>query len=643
MTNERKPMLTAPATILYVDDNETSRFALSLILRAAGYHVREAATGREALRLVAGRPDLVLLDVNLPDMSGFEVCQRLKACRATAPVLFVSAISVDTQDRVHGLSVGAEGYLTKPLEPTELVAQVNALLRLRRAEADDVRSRLAAIVESSADAIIGMLPDGIIDSWNQGAEQVFGYASEEALGKPFAFLIPPSRSEELPGILERLRQGEAVPPYETVRQRKDGSLVDVLLSISPLKDREARLLGASAIAHDMTARKRLEEQLRQTHKLEALGRLAGGVAHDFNNLLTIINGYSQVLLDSLPEHDKGRELVAEIGKAGERAAGLTQQLLAYSRKQILQLKVLDVNDLVTNLKKMLSRMIGEDVVLTTRLAPDLHPVLADAGQIEQVLMNLSVNARDAMPAGGKLTIETANVRLDETSRGANDEVQYGCYVRITVSDTGCGMDAATQARIFEPFFTTKGPGQGTGLGLAMVYGIVKQSGGSIKVASAPERGTTFTLYLPSLGDEVPPGKGQPAAGKTLVGTETVLLVEDEDAVRTILHHLLQRRGYNVLMAANGTEALAVAAQHSSGIDLLVTDVVMPGMDGRQVAEALRRLHPNMQVLFLSGYTDDAIMRHGILESETAFLQKPFASAALAKKVRELLDQPAGHG
>ncbi len=636
-------MLTAPATILYVDDNETSRFALSLILRAAGYHVREAATGREALRLVAGRPDLVLLDVNLPDMSGFEVCQRLKACRATAPVLFVSAISVDTQDRVHGLSVGAEGYLTKPLEPTELVAQVNALLRLRRAEADDVRSRLAAIVESSADAIIGMLPDGIIDSWNQGAEQVFGYASEEALGKPFAFLIPPSRSEELPGILERLRQGEAVPPYETVRQRKDGSLVDVLLSISPLKDREARLLGASAIAHDMTARKRLEEQLRQTHKLEALGRLAGGVAHDFNNLLTIINGYSQVLLDSLPEHDKGRELVAEIGKAGERAAGLTQQLLAYSRKQILQLKVLDVNDLVTNLKKMLSRMIGEDVVLTTRLAPDLHPVLADAGQIEQVLMNLSVNARDAMPAGGKLTIETANVRLDETSRGANDEVQYGCYVRITVSDTGCGMDAATQARIFEPFFTTKGPGQGTGLGLAMVYGIVKQSGGSIKVASAPERGTTFTLYLPSLGDEVPPGKGQPAAGKTLVGTETVLLVEDEDAVRTILHHLLQRRGYNVLMAANGTEALAVAAQHSSGIDLLVTDVVMPGMDGRQVAEALRRLHPNMQVLFLSGYTDDAIMRHGILESETAFLQKPFASAALAKKVRELLDQPAGHG
>jgi signal transduction histidine kinase len=380
-----------------------------------------------------------------------------------------------------------------------------------------------------------------------------------------------------------------------------------------------------------------EEQLRQAQKLEAIGSLAGGVAHDFNNLLTIINGYSEIIGSQLPADSPVRDLVREIGQAGERAASLTRQLLAFSRKQVLEPKVFNLNAIVTDTAKMLRRLIGEDIELNTTLEPGLRRVRADPGQLEQVLINLAVNARDAMPQGGKLTIETANAELHETYTHAYADLPPGPYVMMAVSDTGCGMDEATKARIFEPFFTTKGPGKGTGLGLATVYGIVKQSEGHVAVYSEPGRGTTFKIYLPVAEERVPSGKSHPGLQPARPGTETILLAEDEPALQALARHVLQSHGYTVLEAGQGDKALRIAQDYKGTIHLLVTDVVMPAMSGRQLAERLAANRPGVKVLYLSGYTDDAVVRHGVLQAETAFLQKPFTPGALAQKVREVLD------
>jgi PAS domain S-box-containing protein len=387
---------------------------------------------------------------------------------------------------------------------------------------------------------------------------------------------------------------------------------------------------------DITERKQLEDQFRQSQKMEAVGRLAGGVAHDFNNLLTIIIGYGELVLDTLPTGDPIRALIGEVVAAGGRAAGLTRQLLTFSRKAIIEPKVLDLKAVVTNVDKMLRRIIGEDIQMTIVADPALGTVKADPGQIEQVILNLVVNARDAMPQGGRLTIEVRNAELDESYVRGHADAQPGPHVLLAVSDTGCGMDQATLARIFEPFFSTKGE-QGTGLGLATVHGIVKQSGGHLAVYSEVGHGTTFKVYLPCVEKQVPleTSRLRPAAMPR--GSETVLLVEDEDALRALARHVLQNCGYTVLEARDGADAVRIAGQHPGKIDLLVTDVVMPRMGGRQVAEHAVALHPGVKVLFLSGYTDDAVVRHGILQAEVAFLQKPFSPASLAAKLREVLD------
>jgi CheY-like chemotaxis protein len=372
--------------------------------------------------------------------------------------------------------------------------------------------------------------------------------------------------------------------------------------------------------------------------MEAVGRLAGGVAHDFNNLLTVINGYSDLLIGGLRAGDPLRQSLEQIHKAGERAASLTRQLLAFSRKQVLVLEVLDVNVLLAEMEKMLSRLISEDIELRFAAEPALWQVKVDPGQIEQVIMNLVVNARDAMPEGGKLTIETANVRLDETYTSTHPDIQPGEYVLMAVSDTGCGMDEATKARIFEPFFTTKSPEKGTGLGLATVYGIIKQSGGRIDVYIEPGVGTTFKVYLPRAPEEALASRPSAVRPALRRGTETVLLVEDEDGVRKLAQRILQMHGYKVLEACNGGEAFLLCREYCDPINILVTDVVMPKMSGRQLAEQLAPLRPDMKVLYLSGYTGDAIVHHGVLDPHTPFLQKPFRPDDLARKVRETLDR-----
>lgn len=407
-----------------------------------------------------------------------------------------------------------------------------------------------------------------------------------------------------------------------------------------LKDRlgslPIRVRRALREAEERRDREGLEDQLRQAQKVEVIGRLAGGVAHDFNNLLTIISGYTDLTLGQLPEGNPLHENLEEIRNAARRAAELTRQLLAFGRRQILAPKVIDLNAVVADTQKMLRRLIGEDIDLVAVLTPELWRLKADSGQIEQVIMNLAINARDAMPHGGRLTLETQNVELDDAYARAHVAVQPGPYVMLAVSDTGSGMDRETLGHLFEPFFTTKGPGQGTGLGLATVYGIVKQSGGNIWVYSEVGRGTTCKVYLPRV-DEPLESTTPPKPRASLRGTETILLVEDEQAVRLLARRVLEGNGYAVLEAADGLKAIELVRHYEGPIHLLVTDVVMPHMSGRAVADAVTSLRPTMKVLYLSGYTANAIVHRGVLDPGTPFLEKPFTPGTLASKVREVLD------
>jgi PAS domain S-box-containing protein len=469
---------------------------------------------------------------------------------------------------------------------------------------------------------------------NEAAITRYGYSEAEFLALTIRDLRPPEEQGRLEHELARRPPAGAV--RSGVRHRaKDGRVFEVDLVARPLEfaGRRARLV----LAHDVTAQRHLEDQLRQSQKMEAVGQLAGGIAHDFNNLLTAILGSTQLLLQATAPGDARREDVEEIRNAGLRAAELTRQLLAFSRRQVLAPKVLELNAVVANMDKMLRRLIGEDVELATALRADAGAVNADPGQLEQVLLNLVVNARDAMPGGGRVLIETTRVLLRDELVERRHRLPPGDYVCLAVTDSGAGMDEATQAHLFEPFFTTKEVGKGTGLGLATVYGIVKQSGGYIWVYSEPGRGTTVKVYLPRVpgGAEPPPPPPEPPA--LVGGHETVLLVEDAAPVRTLARRSLEACGYTVLDAADGPSAIALAARHGGEIAVLVTDVVMPGMSGRELAERLAPARPEMKVLYTSGYTDDAMVRQGVLNAGVAFLQKPFVPDSLARKVREVLD------
>jgi PAS domain S-box-containing protein len=515
----------------------------------------------------------------------------------------------------------------------------------RQQATDKVREReelVQLLLDSTAEAIYGIDTSGHCMLANPTCARLLGYADAGQLqGRNMHALIHhhypdgrPYPEEECP--IDRTlvtRQGTQVK--DEVFWRADGTSFDAEYFAYPMWRGQA-LIGAVVTFLDVSHRKRLEEQVRQAQKMEAIGRLAGGVAHDFNNLLTIINGYSEMLLDATPPDDPNRELLEEISKAGTRSASLTRQLLAFSRQQVLAPKVLDLNDVVRDTERMLRRVIGEDIQLSATLHPRLGRVKADPGQMEQVLLNLAVNARDAMPQGGRLTIETSNVVLDEDYAHAHADARPGPYVMLAVTDTGIGMTEAVKRHLFEPFFTTKEPGKGTGLGLAVIHGIVKQSDGAIEVYSEPGVGTSFKIYLPRVDEAASTVTSRPILGPAPRGTETVLLVEDEDAVRALTRFTLQRFGYTVLEASDGDEAIRVAEHHPEAIHLLVTDVVMPGMGGRVLADRLLSRYPGMKVLYLSGYTDDAVVRHGVLHEDVDFLQKPFSPNALAHHVRAVL-------
>ena len=662
------------------------------------------------------------------------------------------------------IAIGIAVFVTRKLaqeaaqreQAKEEIRQLNEGLEKKVAERTEELARLAGIVESSYDAIISETPGGIILSWNVGAEKLIGYSPAEAIGRSVSMISPPDRTGEPAEILQRVREGKTVEQFETVWVRKDGKQIQVALTVSPIRNASGKTMAFSAVARDITERKKaeerfqkafnanpepiiiatisesryidvnesflrimgyrreevigrtsfelkfweqpadrlkliemlkergmvrdmeimfrtksgkqrtvlesaeiieiagekcvlailqditeqksLEKQLRQAQKMEAIGQLSGGIAHDFNNLLSVIIGYSEIIEESLPTSDPRHNKCGQIRKAGQSAASLTRQLLAFSRQQVLEPKILDVNSIVLNVEKMLQRLIGEHIDLRTALDPALGRVKADQGQMEQVIINLVVNARDAMPQGGRLTIETANVDLDEDYAGRHVPQLPGPYVQLTISDNGIGMDAGPQSHIFEPFFTTKEVGKGTGLGLSTVYGVVRQSSGHIWVYSEPGLGTVFKIYLPRTGEAARSEKPIADLVERFQGTATILLVEDDKSVRELARTLLADGGYAVLEAECSDKAIEIAQQHTEPIHLLLTDVIMPGLNGPALAGNLAPLRPDMRVLYMSGYT--GFTHPEILDSDVPILPKPFTRETLLRKLHEVLARDA---
>jgi PAS domain S-box-containing protein len=651
--------------VLVADDNADMREYLLRLLKPH-WEVEVVRDGHAALTsALACPPDLVLSDVMMPRMDGVALLRALRADARTesVPVVLLSARAGE-EAVLEGLDTGADDYLVKPFSARELVTRVRthlAMAGVRRAATDAAKevaemranllraseTRLRRLGEAGIIGITVAEDSGRIVEANDAFLAMVGYSRDdlEAGRVDWQQMTPPEWRHATAAIQERLeaREGHALArnaptagrvfakPYEKEYIRKDGSRIPVLVGVAGLDGSQN-----IAITLDLSERKVLEDQFRQAQKMEAVGRLAGGIAHDFNNVLSVILSYAEMIGGDLKPDEPLRVDIEEIRSAALRATDLTMQLLAFSRQQVLEPKVLDLSQSVGGMEKMLHRLLGADIELTMLHASGLWNVKADPGQIEQILMNLAVNARDAMPHGGKLTIETENVDLDDDYARAHHDVRPGPYVMLAVSDTGIGIDKETQTRIFEPFFTTKEKGKGTGLGLATVFGIVKQSGGHIWVYSEPGKGATFKVYFPRVSGAAVVRASQRPAPEPSRGSETILLVEDDDQVRALARNILRRNGYVVLVASNGGEALLMCEQHGSKIHLLLTDVVLPLMSGRQLAERLATMRPEMKVVFMSGYTDDAILQHGVLDSGVAYLQKPLTPGSLTKKVRAVL-------
>ncbi len=627
-----------PASILVIDDDPGTCQTIGDVLELRGHVVQSATQARSALEVLTGRAiDAAILDLQLPDVSGLVLLKAIKTSSPTTEVIIVTGHATVTT-AIQAINDAAFAYVTKPFEMDHLMAMIEKALAKRRVErALWERTRtLETLIDATPGAIVALDTAGRVVTWSKAAERMFGWSEREMLGRCVPFIPDRDRGEPDEAAVRILR-GEAMLS-ESQRQRKDGTLIDVLSSAAPIINAQGQVAGSIAVLVDVTERRQLEEQLRQVVKMEGIGRLAGGIAHDFNNLLTVIGGRCHLVLGQLPAEHPIRRDIKIIGESGERAASLTRQLLAFSRSQILQPAVFDLNEMVSDMKTLLERLLREDVDLVLSLDPSIGQVIADRAQLEQVVLILAVNARDAMPEGGEFTLETRNVELDDAYVRQHVDARPGSYVVLSVCDSGTGMDAATRARIFEPFFTTKDVGKGRGLGLAAAYGILHQSHGHITVDSEPGKGTTFGIYLPRAGADAS-ALAATESGAPPCGTETVLLVEDEPSFRALTRELLEQSGYTVLESEDVQHALRIAEQHEGTIHLLLTDVVMPRMNGRALARAVQEFRPDIRVLYMSGYTDNVIVHQGILDPGTPFLQKSFTPGKLARKVREVLDLP----
>jgi len=719
-----------------------------------------------AAALQTGQFDVILTDHDLGNFDGFEALQMASRAAPNIPVIFVSG-TMDDRLAVNSIKAGAADYIPKN-QPFRLAAAVQRAVqdaKRRREDAEQPhrsREEFAAIVESSTDAVIGKNLDGIITSWNLAAEKIFGYREEEALGRSISMLLPPEQLEEENRIMERIRRGERVETFETVRMRKDAVLIQIAATISPIRNADGQVIGASKIARDITAAKHSEEalrtsennyrllfesnptpivlyerdtlaflavneaavrlygctreeflkmtfndiaipeevpgfverlsqltaeagnsgiwrhrkkdgqllemeitshavvfdrknawlslaidvterlnleaQLRQSQKMESVGQLAGGIAHDFNNLLTVINGHAGLLL-ALPDlPQKIADPLKDISEAARRAAELTRQLLTFSRKNVLQPEIVELNEVVNNVSKMLRRIMGEDITLEVNPAPSLPAVKADLGMIEQIMLNLAVNSRDAMPRGGRLRIQTSSVIVDKAHVQQNPEASTGRYVCISFTDTGCGIAPENLPRIFEPFFTTKELDRGTGLGLATVYGIVKQHQGWIEVTSQVNQGATFQIFLPATSEAARALTHSSTEQRVIGGTETLLVVEDEAPLLKLMHHILGSYGYEVLGCSTGKAALEIWEANRRKINLLLTDMILPdGMAGPELAEILKISKPDLKVVYTSGYNTEKLARDFTLDRGANFIQKPFHARKLAETVYDCLN------
>jgi signal transduction histidine kinase/DNA-binding response OmpR family regulator len=689
-------MTTQIGKILVVDDEVELKNILVESLTSQGYETSGLASGEKALAALRTEPfDVVLTDMMMPGMDGITLVQEgLQIDPHLVCIVMTGQGTIQTA--VDSMKVGAFDYVLKPFRLQTLLPLITRAMNVRHMRLENLQLRETLVIYELAQTIaltldpqtiISKLVDAVLNQ--TGADEVSvllpvpdgdelyvaavrGENRERLLGQRVPL------DETISGWITRERrplmlQGEVndkrfrpVWPHPEITSSisipmQVANKVVGTLNINALnrprpftlaQQKVLMILASTAAAalesaslHTQVMRAeqnyRLEEQLRHSQKMEAIGQLAGGVAHDFNNLLTAINGYSSLALQRANPDSRTKTYLEEIKKAGDRAANLTRQLLAFGRKQMLKPVALNLNEVVFDMNKMLRRLIGEDIKFDAKLDPQLKKIKADPGQIEQVLVNLVVNSRDAMPQGGALTIETANFEVDQQYTGKLLALPPGGYVMLAVSDTGCGMSIETKARIFEPFFTTKDKGRGTGLGLSTVYGIVKQSGGNIWVYSEPNRGTTVKVYLPHFDCDKEQAERPGVEKAAPRGSETILLVEDEDVVRGLARQILQQAGYNVLDAGSGDEALRMCREHSDPIHLLLTDVVMPETSGKEIAQSLTSLRPGTCVLFMSGYTDDAIVHHGVLDSNVEFIQKPFTPVALARKVREVLDLNCG--
>ncbi len=673
------------ANILIVDDDVKTLMAMEALLSAPGRHIVQARSGREALRQLLKQDFvLILLDVRTPDIDGFETASMIRQNERFryTPIIFLSAVDTLDEDVVRGVASGAVDYLFKPVMPDVLKAKVTVFVdlfrmseRLKQQAVKEVQSLLAAVVESSQDAIVSKNLDGIILSWNGGAEKLFGYKAEEAIGKHITLVIPADRHSEETDILRRVRRGERIESYETVRQKKDGRLFDVSLTISPVFDGTGRIIGASKIARDITERRRMEAELRslnaelekrvadrtaelirtieqrerlqqqlaQSQKMESIGTLAGGIAHDFNNILTIILGYSSSL-GGVDDPARLREGLDIIRETGMRGALLVQQLLTLARNGNLSFQPVDVNEMLRQFVRLLGETFPKTINISLDVHDDLPATMADPNRLHQALLNLCVNARDAMNGTGTLGLRDSVISGEEL-RTRFPEAADDAYLCIHVSDTGTGIEAAVRDRIFDPFFTTKEPGQGTGLGLTAVYGIVREHDGFVEVDSERGRGTTFRLYLPLRSVD---GTSTAAADdvkkhdENRYGNETVLFVDDEDRQVDLMEGVLKERGYRVLIARDGVEAVELHRRHKHEIAAVILDLGLPRLNGWEAFLRMKQEQPDVKTIFASGYIKADIRSEMMNQGVVGIIHKPYLPDELLAKIGAVIAEPAAY-